>query len=351
MKRRTLHALAATFSFFAAVALFSPPAFGAEEPAARPLWSVPSGGSTSSLVLCHAGVAVVCAGEYVEFGSPNHRLVALDPFTGRVIWKADAGAGVMCEGPARHGDKLEWGTGEGKRRLLDLKTGRTLSGPAKESSGASDGNASPGTVRLEGRRLVKTVPGGTAWEKTFAHPVSALREEGGLVLCAEAVTRRVYALRSTDGQTVWQVDVPPVPGVQEPDAANFRFLLADGILLVANYDGMVHAWAVDGPEAPFTVRVRVDPSGLTAADEGELRFTEDAGVQKAAYVRYVFQGEDLRRACGGQVPKSPFTAVVSVRQVHHSVSKPADPALPAPVDGFRWEDRHVRVLGLLAGER
>ena len=350
MKRRTTHALAAALILSAAAALFPFPACGAAEQPARLLWSVPSGGATCALAVCHAGVVVACAGEYVEFGSPNHRLVALDQYTGKVLWRADAGPGVMCEIPVRCGEKLLWGTGHGQRRVLDLKTGQTVSRPAKAAPQASDGGASPGEVRLDGRRLVKTGPGGTAWDKSFAHPVCALREEGDLVLCAEAVTRRVYALRRADGQAAWQVDVPPVPGVQEPEAVNFRFLLADGVLLVSNYDGMLHAWAVDGPEAPFTARVQVDPAELSPAGEGELRFTEDAGVQKEAYVRYVFQGEDLRRAGGGRVPKRSFTAVVRVRQVRTSVSKPADSALPAPAGGFRFEDRHVRVLGLLAGE-
>ncbi|MBP7868002.1 MAG: PQQ-binding-like beta-propeller repeat protein [Acidobacteria bacterium] len=315
----------------------------------RKLWSAKTGGQTAAVVGIHRDVLVVTAGEYVEFGSPNHVLLGLDLATGRALWKVDAGKGRIASAPLLRGGRVIRESGGGPRWAVDALTGKRLpAGSGARTDG--EGEESPATGRrftVQDRELVCLSDDGTVlWRRAFGTKPAAPRVFRGFALVATEGERALHALSLTDGAEAWNVAVPPVPGVKDPEAVNFGFGLEDGILAVANYDGTVTAWAVDGPGAPWTTTLEVDPANLGPAEGGVRVYTADAGVKRAHYDKYALPEAELLKALGGKVPGTSFRLVVRVEGAATAVVKPADPAVQAPVDGFRIETLRCRVLGV-----
>lgn len=331
---------------FAAAALAAGPA-AADPP--RKLWSAKTGHQTASVVGIHRQILVVTAGEYAEFGSPNHVLLGLDLVTGRLLWKADAGKGRITAAPVLRNGRLDWAVGGGQRWVLDAVTGKRLPARAGGRKG-NEGEAAPDTGRrftVQDRELIcLSDDGSVLWRKAFETKPPEPVVYRGFALVATEGARVIHALSLTDGAEAWQVAVPSVPDVKEPGAVNFSFGLEDGKLAVANYDGTVTTWAVDGPETPYTLTLTVDPANLDPPSGGVRIYTADAGVKQDRYDKYALSETDLLRVLGGKVPTEPFRLVVRMEAASAAVVKPADPTVQAPVNGFRIQTLHCRILGV-----
>lgn len=340
--RTTLWALLVLFT---CAALFADP--GAADPP-RKLWSAKTGGQTATVAGVYRQVLVVTAGEYVEFGSPNHLLLGLDLATGKSLWKVDAGKGQFISALRLEGGRLFWDVG-GKRWVLDAATGKRLpAGAASRKADDGEGSDDPGRrFTVKDKELICLSGDGTPlWRTPFETKPADPVVYRGFALVAQGGSRVIHALSLSDGAEAWRVAVPTVPNVKEPGAVNFSFHLEDGKLAVANYDGTVTVWAVDGPGTPFTLTLDVDPANLGKPEGGVRIYTADAGVKRANYDKYVFSETELLKALGGKVPTETFRLVVRMEAASSAVVKPADPTVPAPVDGFRIQTLHCRILGV-----
>lgn len=202
-------------------------------------WATPTGQPTGHLAGVRGAHVYVIAGPFMEHGTPATQLVCLAADSGELLWTHADDQPLSLDGAS---DKLVDVGREDGILILDANTGKKTR-PTKADSDATtpigEGPEAPGCA-IAGDRLSCA-----GWAVTEAGSLSALRGAGERVCYAVAGAREVRCREAASGDLVFAVAVPAVPGVKEPDAANFSFEIVADQLFVANYDGMVHAY---GPE-------------------------------------------------------------------------------------------------------
>lgn len=218
----------------------------------KQLWKIKLPHSTAGLNGLHKNILFISAGEYMEFGSPNHILFAINSEDGKIIWKKDAGKDSIMGNVIFQENHLFWQDNEQKTSMvLKVHSGDKIE-PApllSAQKGSKDQKENLERIRLkkEGMKTISLLSIGAAkkhWQYHAKNPIVRYIRTGPLVLIATKNDRKITALSLKNGKEIWSVDVPLVKNVKYPEAVNFSFSLYYDKLFVVNYDAEVIAYQV-----------------------------------------------------------------------------------------------------------
>jgi len=128
---------------------------------------------------------------------------------------------------------------------LNLADGRPVKPPfASGKVGGVPGSSGPTLpCRYHGTEVSCALPRsrGGRWKATAEGRVTRLVHTPAWAVVAIEGPRVIRAYHRADGRIVWSLTVPPVPQVKHPKRVNFTFLIREGVLFLANYNGTVSA--------------------------------------------------------------------------------------------------------------
>jgi hypothetical protein len=201
-------------------------------------WATPSGQPTAQLATVVDGRVYALAGAYVDIGTPSTHLVALAVDTGKLLWTYKNKETISLEGLSA--DFVSLATAGGKAVVIGTGAGKVKK-PKKDQVEAitAPATAGAGSCTADG---MKVNCDGWTMPAAEAGAISQLRVADEGVCYAVAGAREVRCRATSNGDLVFVVAVPATEDAKEPEAANFSFELADGSLIVANYDGTILAF-------------------------------------------------------------------------------------------------------------
>jgi outer membrane protein assembly factor BamB len=209
----------------------------------RTLWSVSTGQQTGRVVDLASPCLLVTAGAYVAAGNPAKQLLCLDPGSGKIRWRYSGGA-TPIQYLRTSGNRVLLKDGP-KTVRLNLADGRRVKPPlASGKAVGAPGHSGPTLpCRYRGTEVSCPLPRsrGGRWKATAEGRVTRLVHTAAWAVVAIEGPRVIRAYHRADGRIVWSLTVPPVPKVKYPKRVNFTFLIREGVLFVANYDGTVSA--------------------------------------------------------------------------------------------------------------
>lgn len=92
------------------------------------LWEIQTKGKTAQVQFTFQNNVIVNAGEYVDYGSPNHFIYSLEAQSGKIIWLFDIGKGVIIQEFSLKNNVIYIETTDNKKILLNAVNGKVLPG-------------------------------------------------------------------------------------------------------------------------------------------------------------------------------------------------------------------------------
>ena len=175
------------------------------------LWEIQTKGKTAQVQFSFQDKIIVTAGEYIDYGSPNHLVYSMDAKTGKIIWLTDIGKGVIVHELTIKDKIIFMKTTDDKIIRIDAVSGKLITGnisimPARMNKNHEyNGNpcfASGGKIKLNIPRLI---------------------------FCKDKKT----------GKKLWSFVVPRVNYVYEPDNVDFSFVIENQRVFIGQYNGKI----------------------------------------------------------------------------------------------------------------
>lgn len=175
------------------------------------LWEIQTKGKTAQVQFTFQNNVIVNAGEYVDYGSPNHFIYSLEAQSGKIIWLFDIGKGVIIQEFSLKNNVIYIETTDNKKILLNAVNGKVL----------------PGGFSSVPERINKN-------HVFFGNPCFS---EGGKI--RKNIPRTIFCKDKKTGKTLWSYIVPRINHVYEPDNVDFSFTVLGNKVFIGQYNGKV----------------------------------------------------------------------------------------------------------------
>lgn len=212
------------------------------------LWVYSTGYNLVSVNKVCQGALIAFAGEYLEFGSPNHVILSLDPQSGALNWKTDVGEGLIIVQHSIQEEGMILTDMNEAKHYLSVENGEKIEKitAAEDAQGKFAQTAGQVGISIEGKTIkgINSPSNSVLWEKEEDSLIVKSAAALGKVFYVKESQRKVFCVDAQSGEPLFSIDVPAMENVKNPDNIDFSIVAYENKLFIGDYKGSISCFKI-----------------------------------------------------------------------------------------------------------